>query len=549
MQRYLLIPLIFLLIFLLLPLSALVTKALSLGLLGVAGPILTENLTWVSFFTTFNLALVVAVGAFLVAAILAYVLVVYEFKGSSVLRLLLILPIVVPPFVTGIGIRKLFARFGPINLGLIELGILEKPVDWLGLSGFIGVALAEMLHYYPIILLSLLSSASALDYTLIQAARLSGASRFRLFREILLPLFLPSTLASLALVFAWSFTELGTPLVFDYRMVLPVKLFTALDDLHTNPRGYVYVLLVLLISLTAGLAARYFLKSKHGLGYSGRGAMQMPKVILSDLQQYLCAATLLMLAVIFLLPQFGIFLLSVSGHWNMTFMPQELTSQNFKQLFSHPLVPKSIALSLLLAILSCILLLILAAMIAFIGRGNTRLGRIMIVVSNLSLVIPGIVFAYAYLEIFRDTILDARVNPLPILIIAYAIRRLPLMVNSLLSALSVSSASLEEAARLSGASAIGTMRRITLPLAMPFLISGMILSFVFAMFEVSESLMLAQQEKFFPISKTMYALLNRPDGPGIACALGVVAFLVTLSGILIAARLSGRKFEELFRIS
>jgi iron(III) transport system permease protein len=69
------------------------------------------------------------------------------------------------------------------------------------------------------------------------------------------------------------------------------------------------------------------------------------------------------------------------------------------------------------------------------------------------------------------------------------------------------------------------------------------------MFEVSESLMLAQQEKFFPISKTMYLMLSRPDGPGMACALGVVAFIVTLLGILGAAKISGRKFEELFSIS
>jgi len=62
-------------------------------------------------------------------------------------------------------------------------------------------------------------------------------------------------------------------------------------------------------------------------------------------------------------------------------------------------------------------------------------------------------------------------------------------------------------------------------------------------------LMLAQQDKFFPISKTMYALLARPDGPGMAAALGVVAFCLTLISLLVAAKVSGRRLEELFSTS
>lgn len=549
MRSLLVIPFLFIFIFLLIPLAMLIVNSTALGLFGVAGPILAENLTWVSLFTTFNLALTVVFGSFILAASLALILIRYRFPGDTLIRLLLILPIVVPPFVTGIGIRKLFARFGPINLVLIEFEIISQPIDWLGRSGFYGVAMAEILHYYPVILLSILSSASALDYSMISAARVSGASGLRLFREILVPLFIPSILASLTLVFAWSFTELGTPLVFDYRMVLPVKLFTALDDLHTNPRGYVYVLLVLSISLAAGLLARYLLKNRSGLAHAARGAQPYPRICLPVMHGYALAGILVVLALIFLLPQAGVLILSLSGSWNMTLYPEEFTSQNFMHLISHPLVPKSIALSLILSGLTCVLLLIVSSIIAFVGRGRDRLSWIMGTVANLSLIIPGIVLAYAYLEFFRATVLDPRINPLTLLVFAYAMRRLPLMLNTLQSAVSVSSAALEEAARVSGASAAATFRFITFPLARPFIISGMILTFVFTMFEVSESLMLAQQEKFFPISKTMYALLARPDGPGMACALGVIAFVVTIAGLLIAARLSGQKFEDLFRIS
>lgn len=549
MQLLLFIPLIFLVLFLLLPLFSLLLKAFSLGMLEVALPILLENLTWVSFFVTFNLALVVTFGSLCLASFLTFLFVRYNFVGASYLRALLILPIIVPPFVSGIGIRKIFSRFGPLNLALIDLGILSEPIDWLGISGFVGVAIAEILHYYPIIFVSLLSSSAALDYSLVQAAQLSGAKTKQIVKDILVPLFLPSTVASLVLVFAWSFTELGTPLIFDYRSVLPVKLFTALDDLHTNPRGYVYVLLVLAVSLLAGLTARHFLKNKVGLGFSARGASPIPQEKLSTWKSYSLAALLVFLSVFLLLPQIGVFLLAISDRWNMTIYPEQVSFRHFTSLFFHPLVLNSLVLSLILAVSCCILLLLFSSLIVFVGRGESKLGRAMSLFANLSLIVPGIVIAYAYLETFRGTILDPRVNPLPILAIGYAIRRLPLMVNNLISALSVASLSLEEAARLSGATAFQTFRKITLPLAMPFIVSGMILSFVFAMFEVSESLMLAQQEKFFPVSKTIYALLTRPDGPAMACALGTLAFVVTCLGILLAARLSRRKLEDLFRIT
>lgn len=549
MQILLIIPFVFLAIFLFLPLLHLIIKSISMGVLGIALPILQENTTWASFFTTFNLAIVVTLGSFFVATILAIVFVRFKFPLSSFYRLIFILPIVVPPFVSGIGIRKIFARFGPLNLVLTELGIINQPFDWLGNSGFIGVALSEMLHYYPIVLMSFLSTASALDYSLVEAARISGLGPRQLFTRILMPLFLPSTVASLAIIFAWSFTELGTPLIFNYKNVLSVKLYTALDSMHVNPRGYVYVFLVLIVSALAATTARFFLKKNRGISFAARGAFPIPLITLDKYQIYLVNFCLFLFATFCLLPQLSILFLSISGTWNMSIFPQDISIVNYIKMLTHPLVVKSIALSFILAILSCLVLLNLSFLIAFIGRRGSKLCQILCSLSNFSLVIPGIVLAYAYLEAFRDTLLDPRINPLPLLIMAYAIRRLPLMLNNLISAFSVSSHSLEEAARMSGSSSVAAFLKITIPLARPFIISAILLSFVFAMFEVSESLMLAQEEKFYPISKTMYALLSRPDGPGVACSLGVFSFLVTLFCILVAAKVSGRKFEELFRIS
>ncbi len=543
----LILPLIFLTLFFVAPLVALFIRAIGMGLWQVLLPILSEDLTWISFFTTFNLALTVSAGSLIIAVCLTYVFSAYKLPGASALKVMLILPIIVPPFVAGIGFKKIFSRFGPLNILLTDLGILDQPLDWLGSSGFWGVALAEILHYYPIVFLSLLSSTSALDYSLIQAAQLSGAGKLRIFRSILLPLYLPSTLAALALVFTWSFSELGTPLIFDYRMVLPVKLFNALDELHVNPRGYVYVLLLLAVAVSAGMLARYLIKGQKGLSFSARAAVKLPQRELKQIPSALLGFVVMLSASFFLLAHFGVLLLASSDSWSMSVLPDRISLNNFQLLFEHPLVTSSLLTSLGLAVASCSILLFLSVSIFYALKQQSRPAKILSAIATLSLVVPGVVMAFAYLQFFRDSFLDPRINPLPLLAFAYAARRLPVMLSYVASAISLSSVTLEEAARMSAAGKGKTFSKVSLPLALPFFISGLILSFTYAMFEVSETLMLAQEESFFPVSKTIYNLLVRPDAPGLACALGVLAFIITLAGMLLAARTSGRKFEDLFR--
>jgi iron(III) transport system permease protein len=73
------------------------------------------------------------------------------------------------------------------------------------------------------------------------------------------------------------------------------------------------------------------------------------------------------------------------------------------------------------------------------------------VISIAPLAIPGIVFAFGYISAFSGTPLDNRINPFPLLIAAYAMRRLPSMVRSVSAGLQEASVTLEEAALMVGA--------------------------------------------------------------------------------------------------
>ena len=111
------------------------------------------------------------------------------------------------------------------------------------------------------------------------------------------------------------------------------------------------------------------------------------------------------------------------------------------------------------------------------------------------------------------------------------------------------SITLEEASANLGASAMTTARRITLPLILANLIAGAMLAFAFSMLEVSDSIMLAQRQDYWPITKTIYELFQLiGTGKYIAAALGVWAMAFLAATILAASLLLGRKMGPIFRV-
>jgi iron(III) transport system permease protein len=166
----------------------------------------------------------------------------------------------------------------------------------------------------------------------------------------------------------------------------------------------------------------------------------------------------------------------------------------------------------------------------------------------LPLALPGLVIAFGYIAAFSATPLDARVNPVPLLVIAYAVRRLPYMVRAAYAGFQQSSVALEEAAMNLGATPIKTFYQITFPLVFANLVAGAVLAFSFAMLEVSDSLILALKEEYYPITKAIYVLLGRiADGPYIASAMGMLGLLLLGGTLFIAGRFFGRRMGELFR--
>jgi iron(III) transport system permease protein len=495
-----------------------------------------------------NLGLAVTLFTTLLGLPLALLLVRYNFPGKGLLNGLILIPLVLPPFVGAIGMRHLLARFGSINLLLLELGVINQPIDWLSGGSFWGVVILETLHLYPIMYLNLAAALANVDPSLEEAARNMGASSFKLLRTVTFPLMLPGYFAGAIIVFIWSFTDLGTPLVFEYREVVAVQIFNMVTDLHQNPMGYAFVVVVIALTLF------FFYLSKRilgGGGYEmlGRGHVASAARPASASMTVIAYAVVLGISALALIPHLGVLLTSVTRRWFLSVLPSEYTVQFYKAVFSHDLALLSIKNSLFLSSLSTIIDIVLGVTIAYLLARKRVPGRsVLDALAMLPLALPGLVLAFGYVAAFSATPLDARVNPVPLLVIAYAVRRLPYMVRAAYAGFQQTSVALEEAAINLGASPMKTLYQITMPLIFANLIAGAVLSFSFAMLEVSDSLILASKESYYPITKAIYALLGRiADGPYIASAMGILGLLLLAGSLFIAGRFFGRRMGELFR--
>jgi iron(III) transport system permease protein len=480
---------------------------------------------------------------------IAFALIRYEFPGKGLLSGLLLIPMVMPPFVGAIGMRQMFARFGSINLLLLELGLIDTPIDWFGGGGFWGVVILEALHLYPIMYLNIAAGLANVDPSLEESARNMGASGLRLFRTVTFPLMLPGYFAGAIIVFIWAFTDLGTPLIFEFREVVAIQIFNMVNDLHENPMGYALVVFVVLVTLALFYLSKKFIGGqRYEMIARGHVVSGTRRASLSE--SVVIYAGLLSIVGVALIPHLSVVLTSVSERWFMTVLPSAYTATYYGQIFEHDLTLSSIKNSLFLSVLSTALDIVLGVLIAYLLTRRRFPGRdVLDAVTMLPLALPGLVLAFGYVAAFSGTPLDVRLSPVPLLVIAYAVRRLPYMVRAAYAGFQQMSITLEEASMNLGASPLRTLWKITMPLVVANLVAGAILSFSFAMLEVSDSLILAVKEQYYPITKAIYALMGRiADGPYMASAMGILGMILLACSLLITGRVLGRKMGELFKV-
>ncbi len=498
---------------------------------------------------SFGLAAATTALTLTLAVPIAFLMARYRLPLKGLLNVLILLPMISPPFVSAIAVKQLLARFGPLNqlLFILHLADPTNPPSWLDYP-FWGVVVLQVLHFLPIAYLNAVAALARIDRSLEDAAQSLGAHGFRLFCTITLPLMMPGLFAAVSLVFILAFTDLGTPLVFGYDCVA-IRIFHMVETVLENPSGYALVLVVMGLSVAVFWSGKRWAE-RWQVQTVPRGAAEAGEKALPALIAGAITAAILLILFAAVLPHIAVILNAFADRWVMTVLPDRWTLQHFLNLLVHPLTVTSIRNSLIYSLASATLDILLGLTIAYlVVRRKAPLPNWLDGAAMLPLAVPGIVVAFGYVGAFANTPLDPRGNPVPLLIIAYAIRRLPYMVRACYAGLQQASEVLEEASLNLGASPFSTFVKVTLPQIFPHLIAGGIMAFAFAMLEVSDSLILAFEQTYFPITKVIYALANRlGDGPRIASAMGVLGMALLAGAMALSLRLMGKRMGDVFRM-
>ena len=207
-------------------------------LLGVfRNPIYAEGLA-----NSFAIAAGTTLLAMAIALPLAWISHKYDFPGKALFSALVLVPMILPPFVGAIGMTQLLGRYGALN------ALLGTSVDWLGQARYAGVVAIQALALYPIAYLNASAALANVDPAMEEAAANLGCPGWRRFFRITLPLIAPGLFAGGTIVFIWSFTELGAPLMLNYTTCASVQVFDALKEIGSSPFPYALVFVVLACS-------------------------------------------------------------------------------------------------------------------------------------------------------------------------------------------------------------------------------------------------------------------------------------------------------------
>ncbi|MCW5764761.1 MAG: iron ABC transporter permease [Phycisphaeraceae bacterium] len=508
-------------------------------------------------FNSLRIAATTTLLAMTIALPLAVLSVRCRFPLKGVFNALVLVPLILPPFVGAIGFKMMLGRHGAINT------LLGTDFDLLGDAQFWGVVAVQALSLYPIVYLNATAALANLDPALDEAAENLGAGFLRRFFTITLPLIRPGLFAGGTIVFIWSFTELGTPLVFDYKSVTPVQIFLGLKEVESSPQPYALTLVMLVVAVGVYLLGRVLFGGR-AYAMHAKASRAASEHALPGWRGALAAAAFAGVIGLALLPHLGVVLtaLAEKGTWYRSVLPAEWTLHNFREALTHPDAFGSIVNSLKLSLAAVALNLSIGLAVGYLLVRTTIKGRWLLdALCMLPLAVPGLVLAFGYVAMslqwpFKGgpleglaSVIGANPNPFPLLVAAYAVRRLPYIVRATVAGLEQTSGQMEEAALNLGASRLTAVRRIIVPLIAANLIAGALLAFSFSMLEVSDSLILAQSPSDFPITKAIFSFTNRlADGVSIASAMGVWGMALLTATLVGASVLLGKKLGAIFRV-
>lgn len=479
---------------------------------------------------TLAVGFLVSIVSALVGLLFAYVEVYVKLKTkfmSGLFQVVSMLPVVSPPFVLSLSIIMLFGKSGLITRYL--LGMYDNSV-----YGFWGIFVVQTLTFFPVCYMMLKGLLKNIDPSLEEAARDMGASRWKVFTSVTLPLVLPGLGNAFLVTFIESIADFANPMIIGGSYdTLATTIYLQITGAYDKQGAAAMAVVLLCITLLMFVVQKYVLEAKSTATLSGKASRA--RMLITDASvriplTVICCALAIFVVVMYLCVPFG----ALFKTWGYDF---SLTTKWFEQVFTKYHGFQAFRDSFLLSLIAAPITAILSMIISYlVVKRNFRTKGFIEAVSMLAMAVPGTVLGVGYIRgfsggIFHTGVLQGIYGSAAILIIVFIVRSLPTGTRSGISALRQIDKSIEESAYDMGADSFTVFRTVTLPLIKDSFFSGLVTAFVRSITAISAIILLVTPQ-FFLITVQINEFAEKGNY-GIACAFATILILITYGSVLL----------------
>lgn len=523
----------FLTLFILYPLAILLVDSVITDQ-GISLSVFQRVLAMPSFETaitnTLKVGFLVSIVSSLVGLLFAYVEVYVELKSKFMARIfnvVSILPVVSPPFVLSLSMILLFGKSGIITRGL--LGIPDNNV-----YGYWGIFVVQTLTFFPVCYMMLKGLLKNIDPSLEEAARDMGASRWKVFTSVTLPLILPGLGNAFLVTFIESIADFANPMIIGGSYdTLATTIYLQITGAYDKQGASAMAVVLLCITLVMFIVQKYVLEAKSTstlTGKASRGRMLITDNSVRIPLSIFCGIVAVFVMVMYACVPLGALFKTWGRDYSLTLKWFTLV---FTRYHGFEAFRDSFLLSLLASPITALLSMIISYLVVkrdFHGKGFIES------VSMLAMAVPGTVLGVGYIRgfsggIFHTGVMQWFYGSAAILVVVFIVRSLPTGTRSGISALRQIDKSIEESAYDMGANSFQVFMTVTLPLIKDSFLSGLVTTFVRSITAISAVILLVTPQ-FFLITVQINEFAGKGEY-GTACAFSTILILITYGAVLL----------------
>ena len=446
---------------------------------------------------------------------------------AGLFKVVSMLPVVSPPFVLSLSMIMLFGKAGIITRHL--LGIYDNNV-----YGFWGIAIVQTMTFFPVCYMMFRGLLKNIDPSMEEAARDMGASRWKVFTSVTLPLLLPGIGNAFLVTFIESIADFANPMIIGGSYdTLATTIYLQITGAYDKNGACAMAVVLLGITMIMFVVQKYYLERKTAATLTGKASRA--RMLIEDRSvtiplTVLCSMMAMFVIVMYICVPFG----ALFRTWGRDF---SLTTRWFEQVFTRYKGLKAFRDSFLLSLIAAPVTALLSMIISYlVVKRKFRAKGFIELVSMLAMAVPGTVLGIGYIRgfaggMFHTGFLQGIYGTGVILVIVFVVRSLPTGTRSGISALRQIDKSIEESAYDMGAGSMKVFTSVTLPLIKDSFLSGLVTAFVRSITAISAIILLVTPS-YLLITVQINEFAEK-GSYGIACAFATILIAITYGSVLL----------------